>query len=276
VVCLDLLGSDLDWLSDFNWGWGSFFNWDWGWDSNLWGSDLWGSNLLDSNLSFWGWGSVFKGSESEGTGTNWDGSLEDWGSSEDSWGWGKSKGSWGWGKSKWSWGKSKWSWGWSESKWSWGWGESNWSWGKDTGSSGNDPLSWGWGNSNDSWSWGIVSWSEGLSWENSFTFVFHISNITGLISVVGDNLDTAVGKVDSVFSSGIVVVAVLVVREGLTGLSISNTVLEVIVGGNNGFLNKEGSWAIGWGRGSIILGHGGGASQQSCRKGKLKRKINEN
>jgi hypothetical protein len=73
------------------------------------------------------------------------------------------------------------SWGWSIC---WGWGISwSWSisWGRGIG------WSWGW---SIGWSWGRGIGGLGLSWEDSFTFVLDISNITVLISCVGDNLGT--------------------------------------------------------------------------------------
>ena len=66
-----------------------------------------------------------------------------------------------------------------------------------------------------SWGW-LVGWSRcGVVWLGlvfgilGLTLVFHISNIAVWASAVGDNLDTAVGKVHPVLSSGVIVVPVL-------------------------------------------------------------------
>ena len=61
------------------------------------------------------------------------------------------------------------------------------------------------------------------------TLVFHISNIAVWASAVGDNLDTAVGKVDPVLSLGVVVGTVLLVGEdssGVGGVVNSKSVLQ--------------------------------------------------
>ncbi len=127
--------------------------------------------------------------------------------------------------------------GWGVDNWSWGWGV-NWSWG----------VCWGWG---ICWGGCLVG---GFLGEVSLSLIFDISGVTTLISVVGDNLDTAVGKVDTVFSGGVVVVTVLVVGERLSGEVIADAVVEVVVGREDGVGNK-GRWAIAWGRGSVDLGH---------------------
>ena len=80
----------------------------------------------------------------------------------------------------------------------------NWSWGIGTDWS----IDWSWGISTD-WSRGIGwSWSRGISWSwgsigNWGTLVLDISNIAreSISNIVGDNLDTAIRKSNTVASS---------------------------------------------------------------------------
>jgi hypothetical protein len=66
-----------------------------------------------------------------------------------------------------------------------------------------------------SWGWSICgSWGRSigrldLSWEDSFTFILDISNISILISSVGHNLGTRVRKDDTVRSAGLVSITAL-------------------------------------------------------------------
>jgi hypothetical protein len=69
-----------------------------------------------------------------------------------------------------------------------------------------------------------------LLWELGFTLVLDVGNVSGLISMVGDDLHTAIGEIDTVFSGGVVVIAVLVVGEVWAVMLISNSVVEVVVG----------------------------------------------
>jgi hypothetical protein len=87
----------------------------------------------------------------------------------------------------------------------------------------------------------------------SFTLVLDVSGVTTLVGVVGDNLDSAVGKVDAVLSGGVVVVTVLVVGEDWAVVVIGDSVVEVVVGREDG-VNDSG-WAVGRGRGPVKLGH---------------------
>jgi hypothetical protein len=197
---------------------------------SLSGSGLSGGSLSRSSgfrLSNYSSNNRFNGESPESVRT---GTVRSWGRVDGSWivnNWGRSVND---GSRGGSWGVDNWSWGWGVS-WSWGWGV-NWSWGV-------------------CWSWGLVG---GFLREVGLSLVFDISDVTALISVVGDNLDTAVGKVDTVFSGGVVVVAVLVVREGLSGQVIVDSVLEVVVGWEDG-VGDECRWAVARGRGSVDLGH---------------------
>ena len=96
------------------------------------------------------------------------------------------------------------------------------------------------------WSWG---WSIGglrvLSWEDSFTLIFDISNITILISSVGHNLGARVGEDNSVRSTGLVSITALRVSK-VVGVRVTHSILKVVLGSN---ISIHLSWGIGWGRG---------------------------
>jgi len=70
--------------------------------------------------------------------------------------------------------------------------------------------------------WGWLSWVVWLSfWVLSNTFVFDISNISsiGIGNVVGDDLGTAIGKVDTVFTVGGISIT------GFVGLEVSVSIV---------------------------------------------------
>ena len=77
----------------------------------------------------------------------------------------------------------------------------------------------------------------------SNTFVFNIGNISVSVSGIGHNLDTAVGKVDSVRSLGVVTVTGFAGFKVSFGVIIGNTVLELVLGrdiGVSGFMVSSG------------------------------------
>jgi len=105
---------------------------------------------------------------------------------------------------------------------------------------------------------------------DSLSFVFDVSNVSGGISLVGDDLDTAVGKVHTVFTSGIVVISVFSMRENGTGVTVLNSIFVVVHWGEDGFFVVGG-----WVRGSIrcrCVGGSGGNSQEGG-EGDLKWKV---
>ena len=114
---------------------------------------------------------------------------------------------------------------------------------------------------------GFVSW---LFWVGSFTFVFDISDITIGSSRVRHNLDTAIGKIDTVFTSGIIVVSGFSLGEHWAIMRIIYTVLVVVYWGSNGF-SITGSWVRGMIRGWWgMIGKGrSGSNGQKGREGHL-------
>ena len=70
-------------------------------------------------------------------------------------------------------------------------------------------------------------------WVLSLTGVTDISDIsTFTVDRVGDSLDTAVGKVDTVFAAGGISVAGLLLREGGFGVVVGDAVLVAVDGGS--------------------------------------------
>ena len=104
---------------------------------------------------------------------------------------------------------------------------------------------------------------------DSLSFVFDVSNVSVGISLVGDDLDTAVGKVHTVFSSGIVVISVFSMRENGTGVTVLNSIFVVVHWGCDGFVG-------GGVRGSIrcrCAGGSGSKGQDGGGEGDLKWKV---
>ena len=66
------------------------------------------------------------------------------------------------------------------------------------------------------------------------SFVFDVSSVSIGIGLVGDDLDTAVGKVHTVFTSGIVVISVFSMRENGTGVTVLNSIFVVVHWGEDG------------------------------------------
>ena len=107
--------------------------------------------------------------------------------------------------------------------------------------------------------WGrSISWLRGFVWDGN-TLVLNISNITGssIINTVGNNLGATIGKSNTVFSSCVVSVAVLVVGIlGRSGVSISLDSISKVVGRGRDWLRLSiRSWLVGWGW-SICWGWG--------------------
>jgi hypothetical protein len=147
--------------------------------------------------------------------------------------------------------------------------------------------SWG---CNNNWGWGIRSWSWGISWGSSIdglSRVFDISNIAIAISSVGDSLETTIGKVDMVFSVGVVTFTGLTGSKVGSTVSISNTII-VVVGWDSvrvgGLSTISWGWSIDWGwcinrgrcvyRSRCILSRGSSHKSKQSNKGlKRKRKM---
>ena len=102
---------------------------------------------------------------------------------------------------------------------------------------------------------------------DSLSFVFHIGNITVLISLVRHNLHTAIRQVDTVFSSGVVVFTRFSLAESSARVGILHS---ISVGVDRG---KKGALWVGSGgvvRGGVIWdGRSGGKGQKSCGEGDL-------
>jgi hypothetical protein len=148
--------------------------------------------------------------------------------------------------------------------------------------------SWGrsvdgcWG-SNNNWGWGIRSWSWGISWGSSIdglSRILDISNITIAISSVGDSLETTIGKVDVVFSVGVVTFT------SLAGSKVGSTVcvrhsIVIVVGRNGVRVGRLSTISLGWSidrcrcinRGRCILSRGSSHKSKQSNKG-LKSKVN--
>ena len=89
-----------------------------------------------------------------------------------------------------------------------------------------------------------------------FSFIFHISDIAVRSSTVRNNLNTTVGKVNTVFSSSIVVITALLLAENGSVVGIVDTIFVVIHWGEDGL---SGGIAGGWGS----SGDGTGNSQKA-------------
>jgi hypothetical protein len=75
----------------------------------------------------------------------------------------------------------------------------------------------------------------------SFTFVFHISDVSVSISLVGDDLSAAIGESDAVRSGDDVVVGFLVVLEVVVRFLILNAVFEAVWLGSLSKISKYNS-----------------------------------
>ena len=96
-----------------------------------------------------------------------------------------------------------------------------------------------------------------------FTFVFDISDITVGVSGIGDDLDTTVGKVDSVRSLGVVSVAGFSGLEVSVAVSVLDSVVVSVLGrdiGVGGFVVSGGGGVVG---GGLVSGHAGDEGKDS-------------
>ena len=119
---------------------------------------------------------------------------------------------------------------------------------------------------------GVGSGLVGSSfWVGCFTFIFHISNIALGSSSVGNNLNTTVGKVDTVFSSGVIVITALLLAENWSVSGIIYSIFVVVHWGEDGFLSirSRGGVVGSWGS----SGDGGGNSQKAGGNSKLKNDL---
>ena len=94
--------------------------------------------------------------------------------------------------------------------------------------------------------------------------VLHVSDIAIGASAVGDDLDTAIGKVDPVLALGVVVVPVLRVAKLGARVVISNTVGELVDRGGNWLVVRGRGWGVVWSRGS--WGGSGGSDKPGGSK----------
>ena len=214
---------DLEVVSGFFCCWGSSGSWGSGFfDSNNWGSGFfsWGGSCFFSGCGFGSWGFSYN---SEGV--SWLRLV--------CWGWVVYSGlmvNWGWVV-------------YSGFVVYWGGFVVYWGWGGFV-------VYWFWGGF-VSWFWeGFVGWGGvGLwfvFWVSGFSFVFDIGNIAIWASGVGDDLDTAIGKVYTVFSLCVVVVSVFAVGESGAGIGITDTVLEVVYWCGNWLMVWGWGWSMVW------------------------------
>ena len=133
------------------------------------------------------------------------------------------------------------------------------SWGRFVCGSGVGFVCWG----------GVGSWLVGGGfWVGCFTFVFHISNVALGASSVRNNLDTTVGKVDTVFSSGVIVITALLLAENWSVSGIVYSIFVVVHWGKDGLIIRSRGGVVGsWGS------SGSGNSQEAGGKSKLKMNL---
>ena len=101
------------------------------------------------------------------------------------------------------------------------------------------------------------------------TLVLNISDISVLVSGVGDNLDTTVGKVDTVFSSSVIVITALLLAENWSVSGIVYSIFVVVHWGKDGLssIRSRGGVVGSWGSSR----DGRGNSQEAGGKSKLKK-----
>jgi len=91
-----------------------------------------------------------------------------------------------------------------------------------------------------------IGLSLGVDW---LSLVLNIGNISFRASTVGNNLYSAIRKVDSVFSGGVVVASLLLLGENGSVVGIVDSILVVVVDGSGwvgvsiGSRGSVGSWA---------------------------------
>ena len=107
-------------------------------------------------------------------------------------------------------------------------------------------------------------------WVGCFTFVFHISNVALGASSVRNNLDTTVGKVDTVFSSCVIVVTALLLAENWSISGIIYSIFIIVHWGKDGLIIRSRGGVVGsWGSSR----DGSGNSQEAGGKSKLKKNL---
>ena len=107
-------------------------------------------------------------------------------------------------------------------------------------------------------------------WVGCFTFVFHISNVALGASSVRNNLDTTVGKVDTVFSSSVIVITALLLAENWSVSGIVYSIFVVVHWGKDGLIIRSRGGVVGsWGSSR----DGSGNSQEAGGKSKLKKNL---
>ena len=105
-------------------------------------------------------------------------------------------------------------------------------------------------------------------WVDCFTFVFHISNVALGASSVRNNLDTTVGKVDTVFSSSVIVITALLLAENWSVSGIVYSIFVVVHWGKDGLIIRSRGGVVGsWGS------SGSGNGQEAGGKSKLKKQM---
>merc|ERR1719464_2722562 len=120
---------------------------------------------------------------------------------------------------------------------------------------------------------GFICWGRvgsrfvgGGFWVGCFTFIFHISNVALGASSVRNNLDTTVGKVDTVFSSCVIVVTALLLAENWSISGIIYSIFVVVHWGKDGLIISSRGGVVGsWGSSR----DGSGNSQEAGGKSKL-------
>jgi len=117
---------------------------------------------------------------------------------------------------------------------------------------------------------GFVCWGGVGSrqvWVDCFTFVFHISNVALGASGVRNNLDTTVRKVDTVFSSGVIIITALLLAENWSVSGIVYSIFVVVHWGKDGLssIRSRGGVVGSWGSSR----DGRGNSQEAGGKSKL-------
>ena len=107
-------------------------------------------------------------------------------------------------------------------------------------------------------------------WVLSFTFVFDISDITVSVSGVSDDLDATVGKVDTVFSSGVIVITALLLAENWSVSGIVYSIFVIVHWGKDGLIIRSRGGVVGsWGSSR----DGSSNSQKAGGNSKLKMNL---
>jgi hypothetical protein len=141
-----------------------------------------------------------------------------------------------------------------------------------------------WGRDNN-WCWGIRSWCWGISWGRCVDGLSRVRDISdvarvGIGNIVGDGLDAAIGKSNTVSTVGGVAVSVLIGRKVNSTVLVINSISVVVCWRNisvDGGGAISGSRGISWSRGWGVLGGGGGHGHDGEESNKaLEKGRNEN